>query len=442
MLERRSHLTMAMEHFRMTLCRRSLLCGLAAAAGAVTPAATAKSSQIKDLWAAVQNAIEGDGVLDLPAGDFSAPALEIGRALTITGVRGRTRIISPDGGPAFIITTAEPVVLTGLTFDGGGKGAAGAALVQARAAASLDIADCTFGNSLASGLRLEGSGGRITGNSFERIGGTAIFALDSTGLEISGNTIRDIGNNGIQVWTSVPREDGTIVTRNRIARIAAKDGGSGQNGNGINIYRAGNVIVSENRISDCAFSGVRNNAGSNCQISNNSMSRMGEVAIYCEFGFEGAVVSGNIIEDVALGISITNFNEGGRLATVANNVIRRVKGGGTIPATNGVGIGAEADTVVTGNVVEDARDAGISLGWGPHARNLSATGNFIRNAPKGIVFSTSPGADGVLIANNRISGAGLAAISGADHGAVTTGDLGIAGRQAPPGVHIVGNLVN
>ena len=431
-----------MERFRMTLSRRSLLSGLALSVAAVAPAAAAKKNQINDLGATFQKAIEGGGILQLPAGGFSASGIKIGRALTISGIEGRTRIVSPDGNPVFAINTDEPVVLTGLTFDGGGKGAEGDALVQARGSSSLNIAHCTFVNAGSAGLRLEGSGGHITGNTFARIGGTAIFALDSNGLEISGNRLSDVGNNGIQVWTSSSRQDGTIISRNRISGVRAEAGGSGQNGNGINIYRAGNVIVSENRISDCTFSGVRNNAGGNCLIINNAISGMGEVAIYCEFGFEGAVVSGNIIDDVALGISITNFNEGGRLATVANNIVRRIRGGGTIPTTNGVGIGAEGDTTVTGNVVEDARDAGISLGWGPYARNLSASGNLVRNAPRGIVFSTSPGADGVLIASNRISGASIAAISGSDHGKTTTGDLAIAGVDMPAHVQIIGNLVN
>ncbi len=164
--------------------------------------------------------------------------------------------------------------------------------------------------------------------------------------------MRDIGNNGILVWTSAPGEDGSIVVNNRVERVGAKEGGSGENGNGINVYRAGSVLVSGNRVSDCAFSGIRNNSGSNCQIMGNSISRCGEVAIYSEFAFEGAVVSGNLIEDVAAGISITNFDKGGRLAVVANNVVRNVKGGGSLADTTGFGIYVEADAQVSGNVVE------------------------------------------------------------------------------------------
>lgn len=427
----------------MTLSRRNLLGALPLLAGLSMPAFSAsKTKPIRNLQDAIETATASDGRLDLPAGEIVASGIAIDRALTISGVAGRTRLISPDGRPVFIVASPEPVVLSGLTFSTSAQSGTDSILLMGRGAGHLNVVDCHFEGTPGSGVRLEGCAGRISNNSFTRIGKTALFARDSRGLEISGNTVIDIGNNGIQVWTSEPREDGSSIVNNRIARIRADDGGSGQNGNGINVYRAGNVTVSGNRISDCTFSAVRNNGGSNCQIISNSISRMGEVAIYCEFGFEGAVVSGNVIEDVALGVSITNFNDGGRLAVVANNVIRNVKGGGTLPNTNGVGIGAEADTSVTGNVIDDARDTGISLGWGRYSRNLMATGNLVRNCGRGIAFSAVTGADGVLISSNRISGARQGSIVGTDHGTPVTPDLGLPGADVPAGVKIEGNLVS
>ena len=85
--------------------------------------------------------------------------------------------------------------------------------------------------------------------------------------------MRDCGDNAILVWRSAVGEDGTIITANRIERITAKSGGSGQNGNGINVFRAGSVMVSNNRITDCAFSAIRSNSGSNCQMIGNSCAR-------------------------------------------------------------------------------------------------------------------------------------------------------------------------
>ena len=381
--------------------------------------------------------------MQLPAGSFAASGLSITGPLRIDGVPGQTHLTSANGRPIFVIDNAADVVISGVTFDGGdAPSAEDSALVMAHGALGLMIDNCRFTSSQGSGLRLDGCSGRIAGNQFSRIAKTALFARDSKGLEISGNSLHGIGNNGIQVWASEAGEDGTIVSNNRISQIAATGGGTGQNGNGINVYKAGNVIVSGNRVSDCAFSAIRNNAGSNCQIVNNSISRTGEVAVYCEFGFEGAVVSGNLIENVAFGISITNFNAGGRLAAVANNVIRKVKGGSTLPNTSGAGIAAEADTVVTGNIIEDAADAGISLGWGAYARNLTATGNLLRNCRRGIVFSVTGGADAVLMANNRITGSAEGSIIGADHGETQTADLGLPDAKMPAIARINGNLVN
>src|SRR5690606_12330312 len=128
---------------------------------------------------------------------------------------------------------------------------------------------------------------------------------------IVGNTVADCGNGGILVHRWEKGEDGTIVTGNRIERISAAHGGTGQFGNGINVYRAGNVIVADNRIADCAFSAIRSNSGSNVQITGNNCARSGETAIYSEFAFEGAIISSNIVDGAANGISIVNFNEGG-----------------------------------------------------------------------------------------------------------------------------------
>jgi putative cofactor-binding repeat protein len=48
------------------------------------------------------------------------------------------------------------------------------------------------------------------------------------------------------------------------------------------------------------------------------------VALYAEFGFEGALIASNLVDTAATGISVTNFNEGGRLAVVQGNLIRHL----------------------------------------------------------------------------------------------------------------------
>src|SRR5690606_923440 len=131
--------------------------------------------------------------------------------------------------------------------------------------------DCTLAGVGGIALVLESAEGEISHNLFTGAAKAAIFSLDATGLAIRNNTIRNAGNNGILVWRSEKGEDGTIVTGNRIEDIAARDGGSGQNGNGINVFRAANVIVADNRIKNCAFSAVRGNAASNMQVRGNSV---------------------------------------------------------------------------------------------------------------------------------------------------------------------------
>lgn len=431
----------------MSLSRRTLLPALSLAAAAFASApVSAKSNDFKDLQAAVEKAIQGDGVLRLPAGSFKMRGLRIEKPVRIEGVPGLTRILCEAGGANVVIVDAAGVSLSGLTFVGdpapNSSENAGAAMIMARGCGNLVIENCAFQDSGVTALSLEKCSGRVSNNSFARIGETAIFALDSEGLAIAGNVLDDIGNNGILVWRSAIGEDGTLVNGNRIKGVAAKQGGTGQNGNGINVFRAGNVQVANNRVSDCAFSGVRNNSGSNCQIIGNSISRTGEVAIYCEFNFQGAVVSNNLLEDVAFGISITNYNEGGRLAVVSNNVIRKVTGGGSLPDTRGTAIGVEADTLVIGNVVEEARDNGISLGWMKYSRNLAAQNNIIHNCGRGIGFSVSDGAGAVMISGNRIAGSLGAAIQGMDGRTAVTGDLGQPGAVAPAGHTISGNLIS
>ena len=119
-------------------------------------------------------------------------------------------------------------------------------------------------------------------------------------------------------------DDGTLVVDNRIEDVATSPAAPGQNGNAINVFRAGNVIVRGNRISRAAFSAVRGNAASNLQILGNTCTGLGEVALYAEFGFEGAVIANNMVDGAALGVAVTNFNEGGRLAVVQGNIIRNL----------------------------------------------------------------------------------------------------------------------
>ncbi len=128
---------------------------------------------------------------------------------------------------------------------------------------------------------------------------------------------------------------------------------------------------------------------------------------------------------------------------VQGNILRNLlpkRPAGTTPGDPaGIGIYVEADTSVTGNVVENAAGAGLVLGWGPYLRDVAATGNVVRRSGIGVAVSVVPGARAALIANNVISGSRRGAIVGMDHARPVTGDLTPEGAGRFPHLTLQGN---
>lgn len=386
------------------------------------------------LQAAIDRAAAVRVPLLLAPGVYRAAGLRLPSGAQLVGIRGATRVVLARGASLIAGARAKHVTLAGLTFDGADLPLPeGQALVHLAETHGLRISDCDVVRSGGHGILLEAVEGEISTSSIGGAAGAAIFSRDAKGLRIAGNSISGAGNNGILVWRSEPGDDGTLVLDNRIEQIAAHAGGSGQNGNAINVFRAGNVIVRGNRIKGAAFSAVRGNAASNLQVTGNTCTGLGEVALYAEFGFEGAVIANNVVDGAALGVVVTNFNEGGRLAVVQGNLIRNLlptRAAGADPGdAAGVGIGVEADTAVTGNVVEKAPNAGILLGWGRHMRDVTATGNVVRDCGIGIAVSVAAGAGPAVIADNLISAARRGAIVGMDRHAVVAGELASDGTR-------------
>jgi uncharacterized secreted repeat protein (TIGR03808 family) len=329
---------------------------------------------------------------------------------------------------------AEHIELTGLVFDGANRWMADYAqgLLDLRRVGHLVVDNCQISGSGKNGLALEHACGRVERSDISGAADAGIYSVEAGGLEISGNTVSDCANGGILVHRWQVAEDGTIVSGNRVEHIGARSGGTGQNGNGINAFRAGNVSISGNIVSDCAFSAIRANSSSNLQISGNTCSRSGETAIYSEFSFEGAIISNNIVDGAANGISIVNFNEGGRMGVCSGNIVRNLSTSGPYPADApgfGVGISVEADTTVSGNVVENAPLYGMQIGWGAYMRNVVATGNIIRKAGTGIAVTVVEGAGTAVISDNVIDGANNGAIIGQRWAEPVTGDLASLGNS-------------
>jgi len=382
----------------------------------------------------------------VPPGVYRVGDLKLPNGAQLIGARGATQLTLTQGSSLISAVAADHLTLSGLVLDDLGRPLPEQrGLVQLEGCRAVKIAECEITGCGGNALVCTAVAGEVSDNTFTDASDAAIHVLDAAGLIIARNRVDSVGNNGIQVWRSVPGDDGTLVLDNRIENARNRSGGSGQYGNGINVFRAANVIVRGNRISNCAFSAVRGNAASNLHIEGNSINNVGEVALYAEFGFEGAVIANNSVDRAAIGISVTNFNAGGRLAVVQGNIIRNLlarRPAGTDPGdAAGVGISVEADTAVTGNVVKNAPVAGLMLGWGPYLRDVAATGNVVRNANIGIAVSVAPGAGTALIANNVIAETRGGAIVGMARSQPVTGDLSKAGAAQYAHIMLSGNRV-
>ena len=385
--------------------------------------------QTRALQRAINETANAQMPLALPPGLYRTGALTLPNGAQLVGVRGAT-VLQFSGGASLIGSEgASGIALTGLILDGAGiKLAERRGLVHLQNGLDVRIQDCYISGSGGYGIWFESIAGEVSGNTIRKTANTAFTSFDALGLLVAQNTIQDASDNGIEILRHTIGDDGTIVVNNRIDDIKAGPGGSGQHGNAINAFRAGNVIVSGNRIRNCDYSAVRGNSASNIQITGNSVSNVREVALYSEFAFEGAVIANNTVDICAVGVSVANFNEGGRMVTVHGNVIRNIlpkRPIGTAPDDDaGIGIVVEADATVTGNVIENAPSFGIMAGWGKYLRDVTITGNVVRNAFVGIGVSVVPGAGTALVSNNLISGSRGSAIVGLDHAKPATGDLG------------------
>ncbi|MFZ5736114.1 MAG: TIGR03808 family TAT-translocated repetitive protein [Pseudomonadota bacterium] len=384
--------------------------------------------QTTALQRAIDDAAERRVPLALPPGSYRTGTLRLPSGAQLSGIRGATRLVFTGGPSLFDSQGAETATLSGLVLDGAGiplpsrRG-----LVHCIAAHDLRIQDCAITASGGSGIWLEATSGAISNNMLTKIAVTGAVSFDAKGLRVDHNTIIDTNHNGIEILRTAIGDDGTLVTGNRIENIKAGPGGSGQYGNAINAFRAGNVVISGNRIKDCDYSAVRGNSASNIQITGNSVSDVREVALYSEFAFEGAVIASNSVDGAALGVSVCNFNEGGRLSTVQGNIIRNLRPKrpiGTAPDDDaGIGIYVEADTAVSGNVIENAPSFGIVAGWGKYLRDVAITGNVVRKSFIGIGVSVMDGAGAATITGNTIAETPRGAVVGLDHAKPVTQDL-------------------
>jgi uncharacterized secreted repeat protein (TIGR03808 family) len=402
--------------------------------------------QTRALQRAIDEAARTQTPLALPPGVYRTGMLRLESGTQLFGVRGATKLVFNGGASMLSSEGADRVGLNGITLDGGSIALpARRGLIHCLGGRDIRIIDCEITGSGGNAIWLEQVFGDVSGNIITRTAATAVVSFDARGLILSRNTITATSDNGIEILRTAIGDDGTLVADNRIEDVKAGPGGSGQYGNAINVFRAGNVNVRGNRIKNCDYSAVRGNSASNIQITGNSVSDVREVALYSEFSFEGAVIANNTVDGAALGVSVCNFNEGGRIAVVQGNIIRNLLAKrpiGTAPDDDaGIGIYVEADTSVTGNVIENAPSFGIVAGWGKYLRDVVISGNVIRNAFAGVGVSVAAGAGTALVNNNMISETPRGAVVGLDHARAITTDLSVEGAQRFAQVAIGTNAV-
>lgn len=382
--------------------------------------------------------------VQLPPGTFRISNIALPKRVRLVGVPGASRIVYGGDGFLFLAEDAEILILDGVSFDGANRPFSDQAqgLIQARRAGKLIISNCEITGAAGNAIALESCTGRVEACTVAGAADAGIWSVEGRGMAIRDNVVSDCSNGGILVHRWQAADDNTLISGNRVERISASFGGTGQFGNGINVFRANGVQIANNHVSACAFSAIRCNSASNAVISGNTCLNSGETALYAEFKFEGSIVANNLIDGAANGISVVNFNEGGRLAAVTGNIVRNLSAKGPYPAEGlgfGNGISVEADTAVTGNTIENAPNIGIALGWGPYLRAVSVTGNVIRKAGEGIAVSVADGAGKAVISGNVFDQIATGAVFGHAWDKVVTGDMARHGNQGFSNVTISRN---
>ena len=401
--------------------------------------------QSRALQRAIDRAAREGRPLTLGPGLYRAAGLSLPDGTVIVGAGEATRLEL--SGPGFLLSAkgAARIGLRGLLLDGSNYSAgAQTGVVQASGVGQLTLDEVAVVDAGDSAIALERTGGAIRACRIENARQAAVFSMDGTGISVTDCQIKACRNNAVVIRRTDKGDEPSIVSRNRIEDTGAIDGGLGWNGNGVNVSKAGGVIVSGNAIRRSAFTAVRAHQADDVMISQNLCLDCGEVAIFAEFGFSGAVVANNIVDGSASGIAVVNFNEGGRLASVTGNLVRNLFKRRHLDQPGegyGLGISVEADVAVTGNTVENAPVIGVLAGWGPFLRDVTISGNVVRGCGVGIGVSVVEGVGPAAVTGNVVTGSRQGAVRGYRWADISTPDLATGGSGGLPGLTVAQNIV-
>jgi len=141
---------------------------------------------------------------------------------------------------------------------------------------------------------------------------------------------------------------------------------------------------------------------------------------------------------------VANFNRNGRMAVCANNLIRNIHDKPPYEDDDhlfGDGISVEAETTVTGNVIENTVKFGMMLGWGEYLRNVVVTSNVIRSSEIGIYVTVVDKTGPVVISQNIFADTPKGSVVGFRWKEAVTGDLALD-SSGFPGLRIDRNTMS
>ncbi|MBI1867752.1 MAG: TIGR03808 family TAT-translocated repetitive protein [Methylocystis sp.] len=423
---------------RLCSTRRNFLrlgaAGLLFSAPCSSRSANAAPDATDWLQGELRNAARAGGTVRLPAGVISIRSVEVPDGVAIVGARGSVlRLMGP--APLLSGAAARRITLESVTFDGGGNRLADQrGLLDFTDVLHLSIHGCVIRRFGARGVNLLRCGGRFAQNIIEDVRDAGYFSLDGLGVDIDGNTVRECGDNGVQVWTSVAgRLDGSRIRNNAISDIHNLSGGDGAYGNGVSIFRSGGVRVENNVIRRCAYTAVRNNAGHDIVVIGNDCKTCGERAMYAEFGAKRAAFRDNKIDDAGAGIAVTNADQGTDVGWVTGNVITGLRE--THPDDEFgpemswlTGVEGESNIEIAGNTIVGSPWIGIRCGG--YRQNVRVESNTLVDNEYGVAFQIGGGVGAAIIAHNKIYGSKKAAIVALAGNTFMPGDVSAPGAAS------------
>lgn len=377
----------------------------------------------------------------LQPGVYSNGALSVstatgsGKPLQVEAVPGTATILYTGGGTPLSIDGVSSVKFLGVKFDGqnlalpvyaGNTGESRLAFIAVKATTGAYFEDCQVVNSPGIGVYVYQAQARVEG-CYVGSHSVGLMSEDSR-VFVRRNAFAALANNGVVIWRTDIGGDSSEVVGNTINGVDTKAGGTGQNGNGVLVFKASAVTIADNRIFSPKFSGVRCNGATQVVIEGNSIWNARETGVFIEapgFGIDthGAIVSNNHIDTTATGIAVANANlygdgvahsvviEGNRISNLRITTISDP--GYSPPQVGGVGITAETDCVISGNIVDTAQAIGIMVGTNNATKDICVTGNLISSSVIGVGVSylaVNGSVGDVVVSGNIVRGATNGAI--------------------------------